>query len=334
MSPCFFELGYSTLPFCYETTLRGEYSMRRSGLRMIGLLLVLLLSMIVLFRQFQPTKHATSFQVRTTEAALTDNAQKTRLPARTGSNADKRRFVWPRGETAAVSITYDDGLQVHFEKVAPMLREYGLYGTFYPPGLCSLIRFPREWAEVAAMGHELGNHSLFHPCRRDGINPAYNLENYNETRWRDEMAIANFILKTIDGKENRTFAVPCAQIYVGSLENKKSVVPLIAKMFVAGRSYFNREIITPDNINFVALPSFAADLDLQTSDRIISVIKESQKISGWVIFTFHDIKKDGGYLSMDEEEHRKLLLFLSENKTDIWVSPIIEVCRYLKSKGY
>lgn len=308
--------------------------MRRSALIFILLTLVFVLLLTIVYGQSERKNNAPTSLASEIKPDIKSDTKKIPLTNRKHSNIGKKRFVLPNGKKVAVSISYDDGLRVHFEEVAPMLKKYGLRGTFYPPGLISLIKYPQEWARVAEMGHELGNHSLFHPCRRPRINPAYNLENYNEARWRDEMEVANYILKTIDGKDERTFAIPCAQIYVGPLEKKVSVEPIIPKMFVAARSYFNREIITPDNLNFISLPSFAADLDLKTFDRILSIIREAQQVSGWVIITFHGIGKGENYLSIDEEEHRKLVSFLSENRNEVWVAPIIEVCRYLKSNGY
>ena len=43
---------------------------------------------------------------------------------------------WHDDAPAALSLTFDDGLQCHADVAAPMLREFGLRGTFYVvPGL-------------------------------------------------------------------------------------------------------------------------------------------------------------------------------------------------------
>ncbi|MGB1892738.1 MAG: polysaccharide deacetylase family protein, partial [Candidatus Latescibacterota bacterium] len=69
---------------------------------------------------------------------------------------------WPEGKRGAVSLTYDDALPVHYEHVAPLLEEHGLRATFYT-NVLSLGANPEAWRQVAAQGHELGNHSIFHP---------------------------------------------------------------------------------------------------------------------------------------------------------------------------
>lgn len=309
--------------------------MRRLGLILILLTLVFVMLSTIIYGQLECRNNGPKSLVSEIKPDIKSDTKKKPLTDRKHSSIGKKRFVWPHGEKAAVSIAYDDGLRVHFEEVAPMLKKYGLRGTFYPPGLISLIKYPHEWAKVAEMGHELGNHSLFHPCRKPHyVNPAYDLAAYNKTRWSDEMEVANYILKTIDGKDERTFAIPCAQIYIGPSENKVSVEPTISKMFVAARSYANREIIVPDNLNFVSLSSFAAGLDLKTFDHILSIIRKAQQVSGWVIITFHGVGKDESQLYIDKDEHQKLISFLSQNKNEIWTAPIIEACRHLKSNGY
>ena len=74
-------------------------------------------------------------------------------------------FDWPEGKRGAVSLTYDDALPVHYERVAPLLEDHGLRATFYT-NVLSLGANPEAWRQVAACGHELGNHSIFHPCRK------------------------------------------------------------------------------------------------------------------------------------------------------------------------
>jgi len=67
--------------------------------------------------------------------------------------------------SALVCLTYDDALPVHRQVVAPLLAERGLRGTFYiPAARDDFHNHLEDWRKVAAMGHELGNHSCFHSC--------------------------------------------------------------------------------------------------------------------------------------------------------------------------
>jgi peptidoglycan/xylan/chitin deacetylase (PgdA/CDA1 family) len=95
--------------------------------------------------------------------------------------------------SALVCLTYDDALPVHREIVAPELAKRGLRGTFYiPTARDDLHEHPDDWRRVTAMGHELGNHSCFHPCRTRADwdwKPPYRLEEYTRERVHDELLL-------------------------------------------------------------------------------------------------------------------------------------------------
>jgi peptidoglycan/xylan/chitin deacetylase (PgdA/CDA1 family) len=104
--------------------------------------------------------------------------------------------------TALIYLTYDDSLAVHRETVVPDLADRGLRGTFYVPAArADLHERVAGWRAVTA-GHELGNHSCWHPCRgRPSWLPrAYHLEDYDCRRIRDELLMANSVLHLIDGE--------------------------------------------------------------------------------------------------------------------------------------
>jgi peptidoglycan/xylan/chitin deacetylase (PgdA/CDA1 family) len=65
----------------------------------------------------------------------------------------------------AVVLTYDDGIDADLDRIAPALDSVGLKATFYVIGASSAVAGRlAEWRLLAQHGHELGNHSLFHPC--------------------------------------------------------------------------------------------------------------------------------------------------------------------------
>src|ERR1017187_10539301 len=74
-------------------------------------------------------------------------------------------FRWPGGAKAAVALTYDDGVDADLDHAIPDLDARNLRATFYVPGSsASLSKRMEEWRTAARRGHELGNHTLFHPC--------------------------------------------------------------------------------------------------------------------------------------------------------------------------
>src|SRR5260370_38355880 len=81
--------------------------------------------------------------------------------------------LWNHKQCAVV-LTYDDAIDADLDNVLPALDSLKLKGTFYIIGSSPVVtRRMKEWRKAAAHGHELGNHSLYHPC--DGSLPGRGL---------------------------------------------------------------------------------------------------------------------------------------------------------------
>ena len=80
---------------------------------------------------------------------------------------------WPEPHRAAVSLTFDDGLQSQLNRAVPILDAAGLRATFY---LNPRSPDPKDdseagwraalasWQPVQTIGHAMGNHTVVHPC--------------------------------------------------------------------------------------------------------------------------------------------------------------------------
>ncbi|HCL92065.1 MAG TPA: hypothetical protein DIC50_04685 [Verrucomicrobia subdivision 3 bacterium] len=65
-----------------------------------------------------------------------------------------------------VSLTFDDSVDSHLDLAAPLLEQLGVRGTFFVYlGSHSFTHRNRQWRRLALRGHELGNHTIFHPAR-------------------------------------------------------------------------------------------------------------------------------------------------------------------------
>src|SRR5919112_5028363 len=92
----------------------------------------------------------------------------------------------------AVSLTYDDAINVDLDNAIPALDSVGLKASFYLSGYSGAINRIDEWRAIAKNGHELGNHTLYHPCTgkkpgREFVTPDYDLGNYTFRRLADEI---------------------------------------------------------------------------------------------------------------------------------------------------
>lgn len=242
-------------------------------------------------------------------------------------------FNWPDGKKAAVCLTYDDAIDCHLDLVVPALDEFGIKGTFFLTGSApSLANRTDEWRAAAESGHELGNHTLFHPCIKvipgernfEWLRPEYDLDSYTFPQLMDELRTANSLLGALDGRGNtRTFAYSCVDHKIRGIDFSDS----IQDYFVAARAGG----IVPKNmktINPYLMPSTSANN--QTGEQLIAQIKLAQKNGTIATLFFHSV--GGGYLNTTAEAHRELLQYLSDNSDEIWVDTFLNVTEYINSE--
>lgn len=234
------------------------------------------------------------------------------------------------GKGCAVVLTYDDGLNVDLTHAIPALDSFGLKGTFYISDYFNgLNKQIPGWRKAAANGHELANHTVWHPCEgglpgREFVKGDYDLRLYTVRRMQDEMRTMNNLLKAIDGKEERTFAFPCG-------DNKIHDTAYIEGMkndFVAARAV-RAEMPTIDKADLYNLPCYA--INGQSGDEMIALVKEAMQNHTLLIFLFHGVGGEHS-LNVSLPAHHRLLQFLSQNKKEIWVAPMIDVAEYIKNQ--
>lgn len=237
-------------------------------------------------------------------------------------------FEWPGGTRTAVCLTYDDALDCHLDNAVPALDRYGLKGTFYCTGQSpSLQKRTDEWREIAANGHELGNHTLFHPCdasRADWVKHEYDLTSYTLEQILNELFTANTLLKAIDGKEERSFAYTCTD---HRIENNIDFATELSGLFPAARAG-GPVPSSIDEIDPYLVPSWP--VDEPTGEDLIRYAKEALEKGTLAVFMFHSV--GGGYLNVSDEAHEQLLKYLNSNRDLYWTDTFLDVMKYWKSK--
>jgi peptidoglycan-N-acetylglucosamine deacetylase len=239
---------------------------------------------------------------------------------------------WPGEAVCAVSLSYDDSIPVHHLRVAPLLDQHGLHATFYLS--VKTIDDAAAWKTVAAHGHELGNHSLFHPCRRetaDGyawLPEHYNLLDYTPGRWRDELAVANFAIDLLDGGKPRTYGNNCTNLTFGRGDKEQPMDPILAELFVAARGAITNQSVDPAQPNFTRLGHYSGDG--KKFAHLRAEIEQARAKKGWIIYMFHGVGEGTHPLFIADEEHRQLLEWLAHERTSIWTAPVVEVATRLK----
>src|SRR5947208_3647479 len=134
-------------------------------------------------------------------------------------NAQGNQSPW-QGKRCAVVLTYDDAINQHLDNAVPLLDSLGLKATFYITAFSTSMQTRmNEWKSLPTQGHELGNHTLYHPCiggkGREWVKPDYDLAKYSVQRMIDETRMTNVFLQALDGKTKRTFAFTCGDMKIG-----------------------------------------------------------------------------------------------------------------------
>jgi peptidoglycan/xylan/chitin deacetylase (PgdA/CDA1 family) len=235
--------------------------------------------------------------------------------------------VW-NNKQCAVVLTYDDAIDVDLDNAIPALDSMQLKATFYLIGSSPVItKRLNEWRLAAKHGHELGNHSLFHPCDgtlpgRGFVTPDNDLSKYTVGRAVNEIRVNNTLLKAIDGKEERTFAYPCGDLKVGGTFFYNQ----LRKDFIGARGV-TPGMQTIDKVDLANIDCYG--INGQNADYMINLVKEAIRTHTLLVFLFHGV--GGGHsLNVDLKEHSKLLHFLAQNKKDIWIAPMVTVAEHIK----
>ena len=236
-----------------------------------------------------------------------------------------------KSKKCAVVLTYDDALNVHLDNVIPLLDSLGLKGTFYisaySPGSKNRIT---EWRKAAAHGHELGNHTLFHPCRgdtpgRSWVSAERDMSKYTIPRLLDEIRMTNTFLEAVDGKTKRSFAYTCGDISIGD----SSFIPLIKNDFPSARGV-NETMVPFNQADLYNVGAYSGNG--QSGDQLIGYVKNAMKTNQLIVFLFHGVGGEHS-LNVGLKEHRQLLRYLKEHEKEIWIAPFVEVTEYMKAQN-
>jgi len=239
-------------------------------------------------------------------------------------------FIWHGGARAAVSLTFDDTRPSQLDHGLPVLNEYGIRATFYA-SLPSLRKRARDWRRAAREGHEIGNHGLVHACSGSfnwsrGKNA---LENYTLARMKRELKAASRIVQRTVGSLPRTFAYPCGQTNLGRGGGYRSFVPVVEKLFLAGRGFLWEIHNHPDYCELGHLAGFFSDG--YTLKQYLARLEAAVADGGWAIYCGHDVGKDHGYQTTVVRELDVFCRHLAK-RHDVWIAPVAEIAGWLKAR--
>lgn len=238
-------------------------------------------------------------------------------------------FAWPKGEQIALSLSFDDGRLSQIDKGTPFLDQYGVKATFYV-GPNAVKERLDGWKKAVANGHEIGNHSLNHPCTGNfPWSRQKALEDYTIDEMRKELIAANKGIKELLGIEATVFAYPCGQTFIGRGQNTKSYVPVVSELFLTGRGWLDEGPNDPTFCDFAQLTGM--EMDGKDFDQILVLINNAKKTGAWLVLAGHEMGESGGQTTRITML-KNLIEYAKNPANGIWIAPVGTVAKYIQDQ--
>ncbi|MGF1584790.1 MAG: polysaccharide deacetylase family protein [Bacteroidales bacterium] len=245
------------------------------------------------------------------------------------NQSDSTFFSWPEGIKMGLSLTFDDARLSQADNGIPLLDKYNVKATFYvsPPAFTMRLD---TWKKSASNGHEIGNHSLVHPCSGNiAFSRDRALEDYNLDRMHTELDSASRLIKDLVGINPVSFAYPCGQTFVGRGINTRSYVPAVASLFQTGRGWLGE---APNDPAFCDLAQLTGmKLDGQTFEEILVLIEGSRESGHWLVLAGHEMGGEGNLVS-SLETIEAICRYASDPANGIWIDTVSNIASYIEEK--
>ncbi len=247
----------------------------------------------------------------------------------TGAEQEKSEFQWPGDKKMAISLTFDDARLSQPDKGIPLLERYNVKATFYisPQNLKKRLE---AWKDAVENGHEIGNHTVDHPCSGNFEWSRENaLEDYTLQEMRAELDSANKFIEKNIGIRPVSFAYPCGQTFVGRGKKTKSYVPLVASMFKTGRDWLNEGPNDPAYCDMAKLT--AMELDGKLFEEVKKLIELARSKGYWLILAGHEMDEGGAQTSL-LSTIEAICKYAGDPANGIWLAPVNQIASFVKEQ--
>jgi beta-glucosidase len=246
-----------------------------------------------------------------------------------GTAGKKADFKWPEGRKMAISLTFDDARLSQPDLGIPLLDKYGIKATFYVSPDNMLQRVD-GWKKAVQNGHDIGNHSLVHPCTGNfEWSRGKALENYTLLSMNAELDSANQIIHKTLGITPVSFAFPCGQKFVGRGEQTKSYIPVEAAKFESARGWLDEG---PNDPSFCDLSQLnGMELDGKSFEQVKVIIEEARGKGSWLILAGHEMNNGGTQTSV-LSTIEAICKYAADPANGIWIDHVHAVASYIREK--
>ena len=242
-----------------------------------------------------------------------------------------------RSKRAIICLTYDDGLETQLSTVIPQLDSAGLKATFFLNSIqgssqSDVIGQTPEavlgWSNAAKNGHELANHTLFHPCpEKLGWAKTVAIDSYTIDKIIKEISSQNIILSLLDPKrKTRSFAFPCNNVFIAGTDYSKVIKDKGLVKFGRAGGDSNSVITDFKHLNTMQVPSWHVWTETSLKE-LISFAEKVKKAGGMGVYQFHGV--GGQVFKISSETHKAFLEYLKMHQDDYWVTTFSEAMEFV-----
>lgn len=262
---------------------------------------------------------------------------------------------FPNAAVAAVTLTYDDGLDPHLALVQPALDAADLRGTFFlsnfegvdhewalPNASSPLTPRHMAWRAAGQKGHELAGHTVNHPCNAASKAPGFKLTDYDMARMTAELDDNLARLVRLGVAAPFTFGYPCASDKAGLGAAQEDYSALVEQRFAAARGSVSG-IADTAQVELLHVPQL--DAGGKSGDELKAMVDEAIAAKGWLVLLFHGVGEETAcagltyapetcminYLTTSTEAHAALLEYLAAKKEQVWTATFKEVATHVKN---
>jgi peptidoglycan/xylan/chitin deacetylase (PgdA/CDA1 family) len=238
--------------------------------------------------------------------------------------AARSRIDWPDGKRAAVSLTYDDGLDSQLDNAAPQLDAHHLKATFFLTKENMEAR-QDQWIALSKQGHEVADHTVTHPCK---------LKPYSPERFlKEEIAPTEaYLAADFASPPPHAFAYPCGFVKLGqgsTAEREHAYETVVRPNFYAARTVDGPPNDPADvTAQRYFLNGFEPTYDHDDIHGAVAYVAKAVARGHWAILIFHEVlpaRLGEGDTSM--AVHSAVLdLMISQ---PVWCAPMREVFNHI-----
>jgi peptidoglycan/xylan/chitin deacetylase (PgdA/CDA1 family) len=250
-------------------------------------------------------------------------------PGRPAAAPGRALAAWPGGAQAAVSLCYDDGLNSQLDHAAADLARADVKATFFLTRDNVEAR-AADWVALAGRGHEIGNHTVTHPCdlRR------YTAASFAE---RELRPMERYLDDHFGPARSHLFAYPCSVTDLGAGDANQQLARysrlLEHEGFKAARTCDgdpnpnSREHARTQPFD---VRGFAPTYDQDDPAVAQAYVRQAIRDGGWAVMVFHEVlPQRGGPGETSVAHHQAILQWIATQS--VWCAPMGAVLAHLRA---